>query len=136
MSWICPECNRTFRHPNQSHSCKTFPLEKHFLNRPAGLRTAWDKIYKTVTGFGKVQVSILENAIIVGGKSTFMAFKTRKEYAELEILLDEEFSEFPVYKTFRVSKSRVAHFIRIQSAEEVDKQLRLWLKRAYEKVGN
>jgi hypothetical protein len=134
MSWTCPDCQRSFRHPNQSHSCKTFPIEKHFINKYFGLRPAWDEIFRTVSGFGKVQLSSMEHAIIVSVKSSFMAFKTRKEYAELEILMDEEFNKFPFYKTFHVSKSRVAHFIRIQTSAEIDEQLKAWLKRAYERV--
>ncbi len=135
MSWICPRCKRSFRHPNQSHSCALVPLEKHFINKPEALKAAFTKLMAMVYDLGPVQVNALNGAITLAGKSTFLAFKTRKEYAEIEILSDVELDEFPIYKTFRVSKSRVALFIRIQGPDEIDDQLSGWIQRAYEKVG-
>jgi hypothetical protein len=136
MSWICPNCGRNFRHPAQSHSCEKVPLEKHFIKRPPELILVYDKLIREISAFGPLQVNILKNAITIAGKSTFMAFKTRSEYAEIEILSDKEINEFPIYKTFRVSRSRVALFIRVQSPDEIDVQLVSWLKHAYEMVAS
>jgi len=135
MSWICPDCGRSFRNPNQSHSCGIVPIGKHFIGKPDALKATFDKIISKVTAFGHIQINSLNGAITIAGKSTFLAFKIRKDYIELEILSDIEISEFPVYKTFRVSKSRVALFVRIQSPDEVDEQLLGWIKVAYDKVG-
>jgi|WetSurMetagenome_2_1015567.scaffolds.fasta_scaffold99413_3 hypothetical protein len=136
MSWICPNCGRSFRHPAQSHSCEIVSLEKHFNKRSPELKQLYDKLIKEISAFGPLQVNILRNAITIAGKSTFMAFKTRSEYAEIEILSDKEINEFPIYKTFRVSRSRVALFIRVQSPDEIDTQLISWLKHAYEMVAS
>lgn len=135
MTWTCPECGRNFRSTHQPHSCATVPLEKHFAGKPVALRAAFDKILMKVSESGPIQVNALNGAILLAGKSTFMAFKTRREYAEIEILSDKEINEFPVYKTFRVSASRVALFIRVQSPEEIDQQLIRWIMEAYEQVG-
>jgi hypothetical protein len=34
--WTCPKCGRQFEREGQSHSCKLFPLEQHFENKPLG----------------------------------------------------------------------------------------------------
>jgi hypothetical protein len=87
-----------------------------------------------VTAFGKVNISSVKNAIIVSSTSTFLAVKPKRDHADIEFLLDHEVNEFPVLKTFRVSRSRVAHFTRIGDPGDVDEQLMGWLKEAYETV--
>ncbi len=133
--WKCPDCGRNFRQLHQPHSCGIVPIEKHFIGKPEGLRLAFEKILAEVSTFGHIQVTSLNGAIMFAGASSFLAFKTRKAYAELELLSDTEINEFPVYKTIKVSKSRVALFVRIQSVEEVDQQLLRWIKNVWQAVG-
>jgi len=120
MSWICPKCNRTFRSKNQDHSCMVLGPEHHFKDKPEKIKKIFDLIISAISKYGKVQTSFVKHAIIISGKSSFLAFKPRKQYMELEIVLNEEWNGFPVYKIVRVSRNKFAHFVKIGEPEEVD----------------
>jgi hypothetical protein len=131
MSWGCPRCKRLFKRKNQWHSCVQMDAGKHFIGRQPNVKKVFDKILSETKKFGPVNVSTVKNAIMLKSSGTFLAVKPKKEWLDMEFLLDEEINEFPVHKTFRISKNRVAHFMRLEKPAEVDKQLVNWIKRAY-----
>jgi hypothetical protein len=131
-TWTCPECNRKFRVTNQPHSCYLTAPDHHFKDKPEEIRKIYDKIRLFLDGCGPHSVTFVKNAIIVSGISTFMAIKPRKEYIDIEFILAEESCEFPVHKTVRVSKYKVAHFVKLGSAEEFDGPVKNWIREAYE----
>lgn len=85
-----------------------------------------------VSDFGNVTISPAKNCILLKSASTFLALKPKKEWMDIEFLLDEETDEFPVHKTLRVSKNRVAHFVRLEHPREITRKLTGWLKRSFE----
>lgn len=134
MPWICPICNRTFHKASQSHSCELYSVEMHLRGRDENIINAYNKLMSVVNSFGPLQISPTKHAIIVASRSTFLALKPKKNILDIEFLLSREVNEFPVHKTFRVSKKRVAHFVRVDKSDQIDKQLVSWLKEAFETV--
>jgi hypothetical protein len=132
MSWTCPECKRSFRNPGQSHSCELFPLEKHFEKRPPVFREIFDTILDALGAGDGLQINSMKEVITLAQRSTFLAFRPRKDYIELEIINDTEIDEFPVFKTFRISKKKVVLYIRVQDLSEIDDQLLRWIRNAHE----
>ncbi len=65
-------------------------------------------------------------------KSTFAAVKPKQEWIDLEFLLDEKVEQYPIHKTFRANKSRVAHFVRLENPRDVNARLLFWLKQSYD----
>ena len=131
MPWTCPDCKRIFKNTKQGHSCVVKSLNEHFLNKEPGVRATYDRLESTLKAFGDFQVSPVINAILFSSESTFLVVKPKNKWLDLEFVLDYEANEFPIHKTVRVSKTRFAHFVRIQRPEEVDKQLIEWIKKAY-----
>ena len=134
MPWICPICNRTFHKANQPHSCELYSVEMHLKGRDENIIKAYNKLMLVVNGFGLLQISPTKHAIIIASRSSFLALKIKKNILDIEFLLSHEINEFHVYKTFRVSKNRVAHFIRIDRPDQIDEQLAAWLKEAFDTV--
>ena len=134
MPWICPVCKRNFYKANQPHSCQLYSVETHLAGKDSAITGACNKLLAIVQGFGPVQISPTKNAIIVASKSSFLALKPKKKILDIEFLLAREMNEFPVHKTFRVSKQRVAHFVRIDKPEQIDEQLIAWLKEAFDTI--
>ncbi len=124
MSWICPKCNRTFRSKNQDHSCLVLGPDHHFSDKPEKVKKIFDLILSVINEHGKVQTSFVKHAIIISAKSSFLAFKPKKQYMEVEIVLNEEWNGFPVYKIVRASRNKFAHFVKIEEPEEVDQTLK------------
>lgn len=81
--------------------------------------------------FENVKINSVKNAILFSAKSHFLAVKPKKKILDIEFVLDEPVEGFPVHKTVQASKYKWAHFVRLESAEEVDDQLKNWIERAY-----
>jgi predicted transport protein len=131
MTWICSTCGRQFRNTNQDHSCLITDLESHFVNKQQNVIDTFEKIKNEVMQLEGVQINSVKNAILFQTKSNFLAVKPKKTHLDIEFVLDEKVDEFPIYKTFQATKSKYAHFVRLESPEEVDEQLILWLRKAY-----
>ncbi len=129
--WTCQTCHRSFKNKNQDHSCRVIPLREHFRGKPVELEKIVMKILEEVQSFGEVQVSSVKSAILVAVESTFLALKVKKDRVDIEFVLDEELDGFPVYKVFRVSKNRMAHFVTVGNIEEVDDHLLGLIRQAY-----
>ncbi|PLW95686.1 MAG: hypothetical protein C0591_10685 [Marinilabiliales bacterium] len=134
MSWTCPECKRTFKKKNQSHSCVNKSLDAHFLKKEPQVRATYDALENRLKSIIVFQVSPVVNAIMFTSESTFLAIKPKKRWIDLEFALDYEANEFPIHKIVRISKTRFAHFIRIQEPRDIDDQLIGWIKKAYELI--
>jgi hypothetical protein len=130
MPWICPKCNRTFSSRNKDHSCLSLGPDHHFAGKPEKIKEIFDLIL-SITEFGDVQTSFVKHAIIISAKSSFLALKQKKQYIEVEIVLNEEFSGFPVYKIVRASKYKYAHFVKIEDPKEVDENFKNLLIQAW-----
>jgi len=131
MSWKCPECKRTFKNTNQSHSCVIKSLDAHFIKKEPQVRATYDTLENHLKSIIDFQVSPVINAIMFTSESTFLAIKPKKSWIDLEFVLDYEANEFPIHKIVQVSKTKFAHFVRIQQPKDVDGQLIGWIKKAY-----
>jgi len=134
MPWICPNCNRSFKNPNQSHSCIVTGIDNHFIRKDVIVRDIFDKLEKQILKLGNVKINPTKHSIIVSSKSTFLAIKPRKTVLDIEFLLDREIDGNPMYKIFRISKNRVAHFVHLETVEQVDKYLISLLKQSYKTI--
>ncbi|MEZ5084634.1 MAG: DUF5655 domain-containing protein [Bacteroidales bacterium] len=130
--WTCPICSRQFKNTNQDHSCVVTAIESHFLNKHQNVMNTFEKLQNEVLKFKAVRVNSVKNAILFTAKSHFLAVKPKKSWLDIEFVLDENLDGFPIHKTVQATKTKWAHFMRIQSVEEIDEQLITWLKRAYE----
>jgi predicted transport protein len=128
---MCPTCGRQFRNTNQDHSCMVTDLESHFVNKQQNVIDTFAKIRYEVMQFEGVRINSVKNAILFQAKSNFLAVKPKKSHLDIEFVLDEKIEEFPIYKTFQATKSKCAHFVRLESPEEVEEQLITWLRKAY-----
>lgn len=130
--WTCPNCGRAFRNTNQDHSCIVTDLASHFVNREQNVVDTFEKLKDIVMQLGDIRINSVKNAILFQAKSQFLAAKPKKAILDIEFVLDEPIEGFPIHKTVQASKHKWAHFIRLESPEEVDAQLMGWIERAYE----
>ena len=131
-NWICPNCKRPFRNKNQAHSCIRIAAASHLENKSPQVRNIYEKLSRSVRKFGTVRVSATKSSIMCVSKSTFAAVKPKQEWIDLEFLLDEKVEQYPIHKTFRANKSRVAHFVRLENPRDVNARLLFWLKQSYD----
>jgi Domain of unknown function (DUF5655) len=88
-------------------------------------------LLKGVMKFGDVNVSPVKNGVMLKGLSTFLAVKPKKSWVDIEFILGETINEYPVHKTFRYTKGKVAHFVRLMQPKDVSKKLLGWLQESF-----
>lgn len=110
------------------------PFESHFTGKEPHIRRMYEALLTEVQAFGPVRVSSTKNALLLASKTTFMAIKTKRSTMDVEFLLDRAETDFPIYKTVTVSKNRYAHFIRLDSEEQLNGSLLTYLREAFDTV--
>jgi len=107
-------------------------IETHFLNKKQNVIDTFEKIKNEVSLFEGVRINSVKNVILFRSKSTFLAIKPKKAFLDIEFVMDEKVEGFPIYKTVQASKYKWAHFMRLETKEEVDEQFLSWIRKAYE----
>lgn len=129
--WTCPTCNRQFRNTNQDHSCMLIDLESHFINKQQKVIDTFERLQLEAMKFKGVRINSVKSAILFRAKSTFLAVKPKKTHLDIEFVMEKKIEDFPIHNTMQASKFKWAHFMRIESPEEVDEQLLSWIGKAY-----
>ena len=135
MAWTCPTCFRKFRITNQPHSCMVRDAAHHFSNKKPEIRAVFDKITGLLAKLGPVQISYVQNAILISATSTFLAVKPKKDRVDIEFILNHEVTDFPVHKTVRVSRNKVAHFVTLGTPDDLDDLVCGWIDEAFRENG-
>lgn len=129
--WICPTCKRTFKNKHQDHSCSLTDPSMHFINKEPTVLKVYEKLLEAVSTFGEQRINSVKHAILITAGSHFLAIKPKKKWLDIEFVLPYEMDAFPIHKTVQASKTKWAHFMRLESVEEIDRQLINWLHEAY-----
>jgi hypothetical protein len=129
--WTCPECNRQFKNRNQPHSCGYFSIDKVFEKYPSQIFQFFNQIHDTIVSLHGVNVYPVKNGVMYTVNSTFLTLKPHSNYLAVEFLSSEKHYEFPVEKCVRISKTKFANILRVDSYEAIDEQLINWLNEAY-----
>lgn len=133
--WTCPNCQRTFRNTNQRHTCKLVDKEAFFYKRPSHFRHLYEVIRQQVAEWGEFREEAVEpDVIFFKTQSTFLAVKVKKKWLDIEFFLDHLEDVPPVKKYLQTSKRRVAHLVSIDEEEDINEQLRSWMKASYELI--
>ncbi len=135
--WICPKCSRTFSNTNQAHTCRLVAKEDFFKKRPPALRELYVQIVSEVSQFGDFrEEAVPPDVIFFKTKSTFLAVKVKRDHLDVEFFLDHLEDVPPVSKFLQTSKRRVFHVVPVDSPEEINDQLRRWLRASYDLITN
>ena len=132
MMWTCPNCRRSFRNANQNHSCTLVSKEDLFAKRPTFLKELYRKIALIVKGLGEYkEEAVLSDVIFFKTKSTFLAVKVKKDFLEVEFFLDHHEDDPSIAKWLQTSKHRFAHVVKVDSEEDINRQLTEWISQSY-----
>jgi len=132
MAWTCPTCKRTFLRNKQWHSCEEHDIENIFADKPLRIRQLYEALLGEVLKIGPMEVHVSRWNITLRHNSTFMAVVPDKSTLVITFIREEALDDFPVYQTHHYSKNRWSNHVKIESKEEIDRQLLNWLKEAYD----
>lgn len=129
--WQCPECKREFQKVNQAHSCRVYPLEKHFV----GKDKAWElfkylesQIKKKV---GPIKIESLPCCIHFVGSYTFGACWALKDKIRIDFRVDKPIKTRREHKMANISANRYLYYFDIADKAEIDAELLSWLRDSY-----
>ena len=110
---------------------ETFSINDHFANKDPRVRALYDQLVSLLRTFGPVEEDPKKTSIHLNRKSALAGVETRKDYLLLNIKADHPIQNPRVVKAEQVSAKRFHHKIRISSPNDLDEELKTWLKEAY-----
>lgn len=103
----------------------------HFVGKDPSVQKIYKKLIKATSRFGPVKIEPKQTSIHLANRFGFAGIYTRRNYIHLELHLDHKLDSRRVVKVDQASPNRFHHTIKISSVGEVDKELIIWLKDAY-----
>jgi len=113
----------------------TQTIEQHFSNRAARVRAAYEQILQAARALGPVREDPKKTSIHLVRKTAFAGVATRKDALILTIKSEEDIASPRVVKHEQVSAHRWHLEVRVEEPSEVDRELKTWLKSAYDLAG-
>jgi len=104
----------------------------HLQDKEPIVSKIYYKLIKELQKFGQLKIEPKKTSIHLGNRFGFAGVYTRKDYINLEIHLNYKLTSDRVTKVEQASANRFHHIIKITKPQDIDKELLLWLKEAYE----
>lgn len=104
----------------------------HFVGKAPVVRQTYDAILHAAWKFGTFEEQPKKTSIHLARRSAFAGVATRKDAVLLTIRVDEKITDRRIRKIEQTSANRWHLELRLTAPDQVDEQVREWLKRAYE----
>jgi hypothetical protein len=130
MSWTCPRCARTFAREDQFHSHDTEDVDAHFAGRPERLRESFDKLMGSLPS--DVQAEALRTVIVLSARRTFAYITVQSKRLLVGVFLEHALESPRVVNIDHVSARKFGSVVDVRGPGDVDDELQLWLRQAYQ----
>src|ERR1043166_5296804 len=110
----------------------THTVKEHFENRAPEVKATYAAILKAAKQFGPVKEEAKKTSIHLVRKTAFAGVATRKTALILTLKADADIRSPRIVRREQTSASRWHHEIRLESPEQVDRELVGWMTRAWE----
>ena len=130
--WTCPKCGRQFERQGQSHSCRPYALEQHFIQKETG-RLLYEVFKKAVEKqVGAFKIESLECCIHFVSTSAFVAVKIFKDKIRVDFSLSSPLKNERFSQYIQMSAHRYLYYVDITTVDEIDDELMRWVQEAYD----
>ena len=132
--WQCPNCNKTFAKVNQHHQCVEVPVQEIFLNKSPHLSDVYQHLLNQLHSIGGFTVTTSLKSITLYGPQhkSFLIIQPKRKWIDIWFPLDHKVEDFPVFKIQQPSKSRYAHFVRLEDEEDLSPIVLEWIAEAHQ----
>ncbi len=107
-------------------------IQQHFDNRAPEVKTTYSAILKAAQKLGPVQEDPKKTSIHLVRNKAFAGVATRKTALILTLKADADVKSKRIMRREQVSRNRWHVEIKLEKPGQVDRELKGWLKRAYE----
>src|SRR5262245_22315764 len=116
----------------EAHDCWTTTEAALTADLSEDLREAWERLRETAAAFGEQRIYASGHAIMFARKTAYFFVRPKKQFLEVCVFLGRTVKALQVRRVDQVSKSKLAHIIRITHRDEVESPVTDWLQEAYE----
>lgn len=125
--WICPDCNRSFKHAHQWHSCATTSVDSHLVGKAANAVALFYAFHDMVLKCGPPFAVIATKTMIVyRAARAFASVTVRNRWLDVELLLPRRHADSRLRNAPEQAGTRFAHKVRIAEGD-LDRTLRGWI---------
>ncbi|MFZ1516087.1 MAG: DUF5655 domain-containing protein [Saprospiraceae bacterium] len=110
----------------------TYTEMDHLTGREKVVTDIYEKLINSLQKFGPLKIEAHKTSIHLGNKFGFAGVYTRTDYINLEVHLNYKIKSKRVAKVEQASTNRFHHTIKLTLPKEIDKELLIWLKEAYD----
>jgi hypothetical protein len=108
-----------------------FSVATHFQDKQPIVREIYKRLLQTVRPFGRVLEEPKKTSIHLVNSTAFAGVATRKESLILTIKSDRKLVSPRVHKSEQVSANRFHIEVKLTSADDVNDELKAWLRNAH-----
>lgn len=131
--WTCPNCGRQFINSNMPHSCGRYSVSKFLAGKSPPAISLYQHFSALVRDCGPVLIAPAKTRIGFQVRMIFAAVNKLSDHGlEAHVVLTRRLKT-PRFRRIETltPKCHVHHF-RIESLDELDDEVRDWLREAYE----
>src|SRR6185436_4159064 len=110
-------------------------VKEHFENRAPEVKATYSAILKAAKALGPVKEEAKKTSIHLVRKSAFAGVATRKTALILTLKSDSDVASERIMKREQASANRWHLEIKLETPEQVDREIVAWLRKAYELAG-
>ena len=110
---------------------ETYSVQDHFAKKDPQVRVLYDKLLSMLRTFGPIVEEPKKTSIHLVRVSALAGVETRRDTILLNIKSNHKISSPRVVSTDQVSASRFHQKVRLASPEDIDDELKAWLKDAH-----
>lgn len=133
--WICPKCGARLVSRNLWHSCGRFTLAALFQGARPGVLDLAREYVRILESLGDVQILPQKTRLVCVARVRFGGLYPRKTGFVAAFALRRWLSSPRIVKTADYGPRWRGHFVAVQSAADLDDELRAWLQESHDTVG-
>src|ERR1043166_9269261 len=107
-------------------------VNEHFVGKTNEVRAIYDRLVALTEAFGPAEQDPKKTSIHLNRQTAFAGVAVRKAHIVLTIKSDRPIKSARVFKSEQTSAKRYHHEIKLSAIEELDAELKGWLKAAYD----
>ena len=107
-------------------------VEEHFVGKADELKTIYARLVAMAESFGPVEQDAKKTSIHLNRETAFAGVAVRKAHIVLTIKSDRPIKSPRVFKSEQTSAKRFHHEIKLTAIDDLDAELKRWLKAAYD----
>jgi hypothetical protein len=109
-----------------------FTVSSHFQEKGAIVTHIYDRLMQSLKKFGPVTESPKKTSIHLERTTAFAGIYTRQNYLLVHFRTTQPIANRRIHNCEQLSANRYKHSIKLESIQEVDRELLGWLKEAYD----